>query len=60
MKVSTGKEQDHDQQQEQHQCSDFQVHGSNPVQGWHLLSRSLHQDCLSNANNDQTKQDLAA
>ena len=26
---------------------------------WHLLSRSLHQDCLSNGSNDQTKQDLS-
>ena len=33
----------------------FQVPGSNPVQEWHLLSRSLHQNCLSNG---QTKQDL--
>ena len=38
----------------------FQVPGSNPVQGWHLLSRRLHQDCLSNGSNGQTKQDLAA
>ena len=29
---------------------------SNLVQGWHLLSRNLNQDCF---NNGQTKQDLA-
>ena len=28
---------------------------SSPVQRWHLLSRSPHQDCLSNGNNGQTK-----
>ena len=28
-----------------------QVPGSNPVQGWHLLSRNLQQDCLSNGSN---------
>ena len=36
----------------------FQVPGSNPVQRWHLLSRSLYQDCLSHSSNGQTKQDL--
>ena len=36
-----------------------QVPGSNPVQGWHLLRRSPHQNCLSNGSNDQTKEDLA-
>ena len=30
----------------------------NPVQGWHLLSRNPHKDCLSNDNNGQIKQDL--
>ena len=29
------------------------------MQRWHLLSRSPHQDCLSNGSNRQTKQDLA-
>ena len=29
----------------------FQVPGSNPVQGWHLLSRSPHHNCLSNGRN---------
>ena len=29
-----------------------------PVQGWHLLSRSPHKDCLSNCINGQSKQDL--
>ena len=29
----------------------FQVPGSNPVQGWHLLSRSPHRNCLSNGRN---------
>ena len=24
------------------------------LQGWHLLSRSPHEDCLSNGGNDQT------
>ena len=45
------KEQDHDQQHEQYQCryehegpearggDQFQVPGSNPVQGWHVLNR---------------------
>ena len=28
------------------------------MQGWHLLSRSWHQDCLSNGSNGQAKQDL--
>ena len=37
----------------------LQVPGSNPVQGWHLLSRSSHQNCLSICSNDQIKQDLA-
>ena len=37
----------------------YQVPGSNPVQRWYLLSRSPHQDCLSNGNNGQTEQDLA-
>ena len=37
----------------------FEVHASNPVQRWHLLSRSPHQDCLRNDSNGQTKQDLA-
>ena len=36
----------------------LQVTGSNPVEGWHLLSRNPHQDCLSNGSNVQTKQDL--
>ena len=65
------KQQDHDQQHEQHQCrykherpevrgsDQFNVPESNPPQGWHLLSRSPHQDCLSNDSNDRTKQDLA-
>ena len=35
------------------------VPGSNPVQGWHLLSRKPHQNCLSNGYNGQTKQDQA-
>ena len=30
-----------------------------PVKGWHMLSRSPRQDCLSNGSNDQSKQDLA-
>ena len=29
------------------------------MQGWHLLSRNPHQDCLSNGGNGQTEQDLA-
>ena len=37
----------------------FQVPRSNPMQGWHLLSRSPHQVCLSNGSNGQTKQALA-
>ena len=32
----------------------YQVPGRNPVQRWHLLSGSPHQDCFSN---DQTEQD---
>ena len=61
-------EQDHDQQHEQHQCSmnDQNLEEvtsfkylSNPVQRWHLVSRSLFQDCLSNGSNGQTNQDLA-
>ena len=27
----------------------------NPIQRWHLLSRNLHQDYLSDGSNDQTK-----
>ena len=65
------KKQDHDQQCKQHQYrywherpeirgdDQFQVPGSNPVKRWHLLNRSLHQDCHSNGSNGQTKQDLA-
>ena len=34
----------------------FQVSGSNLKQGWHLLSRNSHQNCLS--SNGQIKQDL--
>ena len=26
------------------------LHGRNPVQGWHLLSKNPHQDCLSNVS----------
>ena len=37
----------------------FQVPGSNPVQGWHLLSRNPHQDYLSNGSDGQINQDLA-
>ena len=38
----------------------FQVPGSNPMQSWHLLSRSPHQeDCLSDGSNGHTKHDLA-
>ena len=33
----------------------FQVPGSDPALGWHLLSSSTNQDCLSNG---KTKQDL--
>ena len=63
------KRQDHDQQHE-HPCrysrdqpevragDQFQVPGSNPVQGWHLLSRSPHQDYLRSGSHGQTKQDL--
>ena len=28
------------------------------MQGWHLLSRSLHQDCLSNGSKSQIKKGL--
>ena len=53
------KEQDHDQQNEQHQCryqherpevrgdDQFQIPRSKTVQRWHLLSRSPHQNCLN-------------
>ena len=63
--------QDTDQQHEQHHCKyqhewpevrggdQFKAHGSNPVQGWHLLSRKPHQNCLSNGYNGETKQDQA-
>ena len=40
-------------------CGQFHVPGSNPLQGWHMLSRNPHQDCLSNGSSGQTKQDLA-
>ena len=33
----------------------IQVPGSNSMQGWHLLSRNLHQDCISNDSYGQTK-----
>ena len=33
----------------------FQVPRSNPVQGWHLLSRNLHQVCLSDGTNGKIK-----
>ena len=36
----------------------FQVPWSIPVQGWHMLIKSPHQDYLSNGCNGQTKQDL--
>ena len=36
----------------------FQIPGSNPVHGWHLLSRSVNKDCFSNGSSGQTKQDL--
>ena len=54
------KEQDHDQQHKWHWCryelkqtnvrrgDQFQVPGSIPVQGWHLVSRNSHWDHLSN------------
>ena len=29
------------------------------MQGWHLLSRNLYQDCFSNGSNGQIKQDMA-
>ena len=32
----------------------FELPGNNLVQRWHLLSRSPHQDCLSNGSNSQT------
>ena len=37
----------------------FEVHASNPVKRLSLLSIILHQDCLRNDSNGQTKQDLA-
>ena len=37
----------------------FQVLGSNPVQGWHLLSRCPHQDYLSGSSHSLSKQNLA-
>ena len=37
----------------------FQVPGRKPAKGWHLLSRSPYQDCLSSGSNGKTKQDLA-
>ena len=37
----------------------FQVPGSNPVQRWHLLSGSPHQDFLIDGSNGKTRQDLA-
>ena len=37
----------------------FQVPVTNSVQGWHLLSKKQHQDCLGNGSNGQTEQDLA-
>ena len=37
----------------------FQVPWSNPVQRRHLVSRSPHQNCISNGSNGQTKQNLA-
>ena len=37
----------------------FQIPGSNSVQGRHLLSRNLHQDCPSNGSNGQIKEDMA-
>ena len=40
--------------QKSEEVNQFQVPGSNPVQRWHLLSRSLHQDCLSNGSNGQS------
>ena len=63
------KQLDHDQQHEQHQCIHQherpEVRGGDCLKclretlGWHLLSMSPHQDCLSNASNGQNKQDLA-
>ena len=38
------------------EMTSFMYLGATQVQGWHVLSRSLHQNCLSNG---QTKQDLA-
>ena len=37
----------------------FNYLGAIPVQGWHLLNRSPHHECLSNGCNGHTKQDLA-
>ena len=37
----------------------FSYLGAIPVQGWHLLNRSPHHECLSNGCNGHTKQDLA-
>ena len=70
MEVSAKKEQDHDQQHEQRQCSyqherrevrggdRLKEPGNKPVQGRHRLSRNSHYNCLSNGSNGQTKQDL--
>ena len=41
------------------EVTSFKYLGTTVVQGWHLLSRSLHQDCLSNGSNGQIKQDTA-
>ena len=41
------------------EVTSFKYRGTT-LQGWHLLSRNPHQDCLSsNGSHGQTKQDLA-
>ena len=41
------------------EVTSFKYLGATPLQEWHLLNKSPHQDCLTNGSNGQTQQDTA-